>query len=122
LAGVEWRRDRAASGNGEDRLNQIAAPIVTGFLYGCVVLYGILSLILFLTARKLVQSPSNVYAAGRGRGCRMYYGFYDDPIGRRVSVWHDKLLWNVQSGEPVTVVQRIGPLGARIESIERRLH
>jgi hypothetical protein len=67
---VAWWRDRVASEKGEDMLKQIAAPIVMGFFYGCVVLYGVLSLIIVLTARDLVQSPSRIYAAGRGRGCR----------------------------------------------------
>jgi hypothetical protein len=51
---VVWRRDRVAPEKGEDMLNQIAAPFVIGFFYACMVLYGILSLILFLTARDLV--------------------------------------------------------------------
>lgn len=96
-----------------------AAPYVLLALYGPIITYAILSLLVFLTSREPVQVPSRISAVGSGRGCRMYYEFYNEPIGRTVLLCHDKFLWAAKSGDSVIASEKIGPLGARILAFDR---
>lgn len=93
-----------------------AAPYVLLAIYSPIVVYAILSILVFLTSRSPVQVFSRMHAIGRGRGCSMYYEFYNEPTGRTVSVCHDKFLWAAKSGDEVIVFEKVGPLGARVLS------
>ena len=99
---------------------KIGARYLILVLYAPFVAYGLLSLLVFLTSRQPAQITTDIHAAGGGRGCRMYYEFYNEPTGRSHVVCHDKFLWGARSGDGVLVTEKVGPFGARIESFQRQ--
>jgi len=107
-----------ASENDDIKAKSAAAPFILAVLYAPMILYAFLSLLVFLTSKEQIQISTRIYATGGGRGCRMYYEFNNAPIDRSVSVCHDKLFWPTKSGDTAIVSEQIGPLGARVQSIE----
>jgi hypothetical protein len=95
----------------------LSARMILVALYVPFIFYAILSLGIRLTSNEQVALTTQIYASGKGRGCAMYFYFYNPPIGRTSSICHDRLFWRTQSGDFVTVSEGIGPLGARLQSI-----
>lgn len=118
IAMISWSK-RLALRDGVLPGKTAAAPYLMLAMYLPFIVYAILSLLVFLTSREPIQVSTRIYASGSGRGCRMYYYFYNEPTGRTHSVCHDKFLWPATSGDGVTVLEQIGPLGARILSFNR---
>jgi hypothetical protein len=96
------------------------APYVLLAMYAPFIVYAILSLLVFLTSREPVQVTTRIYANGSGQGCKMYYQFYNEPTGRTLSVCHDKFFWPAKSGDGIIAIEKVGPLGARIQSFDRQ--
>jgi hypothetical protein len=119
IVAVSWGQ-RLALRDGVPAGKTAATPYVLLAMYSPIIVYATLSLLVFLTSREPVQVSTRIYAGGgSGRGCRMYYQFYNAPTGRTLSVCHDKFLWAAKSGDGVIVIEKTGPLGARIQSFNR---
>jgi hypothetical protein len=119
IALISWSK-RIALRDGVLPGKTAAAPYVLLAMYAPFIVYAILSLLVFLTSREPVQVTTRIYASGSGRGCKMYYQFYNEPTGRILSVCHDKFFWPAKSGDGIIAIERVGPLGARIQSFDRQ--
>jgi hypothetical protein len=108
---ISWSK-RLALRDGALPGKTAAARYVLLAMYSPIIVYAILSLLVFLTSREPVQVSTRINASGSGRGCRMYYQLYNEPTGRTLSVCHDKFLWAAKSGDGVIAIEKIGPLDA----------
>jgi hypothetical protein len=117
---IVWGKCLQSGGDVSSAQKAAGARYIMLALYAPFLVYGVLSLLVFLTSRHPVQAITYIRAAGSGRGCRMYYEFYNEPTDRSHVVCRDKFLWAARSGDRVIVMEKVGPLGARIESFQRQ--
>jgi hypothetical protein len=117
---IVWGKRLQSGGDISSVRKAVGVRYIMLALYAPFLVYGVLSLLVFLTSRHPLQVITYIHAAGSGRGCRMYYEFYNEPTDRSHVVCRDKFLWAARSGDRVIAIEKVGPLGARIESFQRQ--
>jgi hypothetical protein len=120
LGVIVWRtrgREPAVGRSADDR-NRVGSY---GSLAACVPLLvcALMFLLVFLTSHEPRSVTTTMVADGRGRGCRQYFHYYNEPTQRIQSVCRSKLPLGVQSGDRFLLSEEVGPFGARIDSFQK---
>lgn len=83
-----------------------------------IVLYACISLLIFTTSRTAAHVPATLEVIHTPGRCPNRYVLDNAPIGRRLSFCGIAYA-GAQSGDPVVIVERLGPFGAYLDHLKR---